>query len=158
MNAIPNFEDALKSYGRFLGEHGHPTEIVWVFREDIWKRSLTSVALRFPSQTKNLVLAKKVFEEGREKGLVEIKAIASLGDKVAATVWFPRFKEEAIQGWDCGMKLVIASPLPSGEIVGHLKWLSFRLSPKFRHYQRFDVWVGTKAWAAAQQAFGADSP
>jgi len=25
-----------------------------------------------------------------------------VGDKVAATVWFPKFKEDEIQGWDRG--------------------------------------------------------
>jgi len=56
------------------------------------------------------------------------------------------------------MKLSIAEPLPSPETVGGFRWLLFRLKPQFRHYQRFDVWVGTKAWAAAQQALGTDSP
>jgi hypothetical protein len=158
MNEIPNFENALESFRRFLTEQGHPTNVFWVFREDIWKRSPDSVALRFPSQTKNLGLAKKVFEEGREKGLVDIHAIATVGDKVAATVWFPKFKGEDIQGWDCGMKPSIANPLPSAEMVGQFRWLLLSLKLRFRHYQRFELWVGTKAWAAAQQALGADSP
>ena len=64
--------------------------------------------LRFPSQIRNLALAEKVFAEGREKGLVDIHAIASVDDKVAATVWFPKFIGEKIQGWNSGMKLSIA--------------------------------------------------
>jgi len=102
MNDIPNFEEAIASFRSFLAEQGHPADIFWVFREDIWKRSPTNVALRFPSQTKNFGLVKKVFEEGRGKGLVDIHAIAAVGDKVAATVWFPKFKEDEIQGWDRG--------------------------------------------------------
>ena len=159
MNEIPNFENALESFRRFLVEQGHPTNVFWVFREDIWKRSPTSVALRFPSQRKSIGLIKKVFEEGRKKGVVDIHAIATVGDKVAATVWFPKFKEEEIQGWDSGMKLSIASPLPSAEVVGQLRWMWFGLQPQFRNYQRVEPWVGTKAWAAAaQQVLGADSP
>jgi hypothetical protein len=158
MNDIPNFEDALTSFRQFLAEQGHPTNIVWVFREDIWKRSPLSVVIRFPSQRKNLALAQKVFDEGRRKGLVDVHAIATVGEKVAATIWFPKFTDEEIQGWNRGMKLSVAEPLPSAEIVGQLRWLLFRLRPQFRHYQRVDLWVGTKAWAAAQQALGADSP
>ena len=150
MNGIPNFDDALASFRRFLAEQGHAADIFWVFREDIWKRSHTNVLLRFPSQTKNLALAQKVFQEGRRKGLVEVHAIATIGDKVAATVWFPKFQDEEIQGWDCGLKLSISEPLPKAEIVGQLRWLLFHLKPQFRHYQRFELWVGTKAWAAAQ--------
>lgn len=57
-----------------------------------------------------------------------------------------------VQGWNRGMKLSIADPLPNAKSVGVLKWLCFRLQPKFRHYQRWEVGVGTKAWAAAQSA------
>jgi len=152
MNDIPEFEDAVASFRHFLAEQGHPSTIFWVFREDIWRRSHIDVVLRFPSQIRNLALAKKVFAEGREKGLVDIHAIASVDDKVAATVWFPKFTDEEIQGWNSGMKLSIADPLPSAKSVGRLRWLCFRLQPKFRHYQRCESGVGTKAWAAAKSA------
>ena len=152
MNEIPDFENAVASFRHVLAQAGHPSNILWVFREDIWKRSHGDVVLRFPSQKKNLALAKKVFGEGRKKGLVDVHAIASVDDRVAATVWFPKFTNEEIQGWDRGMKLSIADPLPSAKAVGALRWLCFRLHPRFRHYQRFDLWVGTKEWAAAQSA------
>jgi hypothetical protein len=155
MNEIPAFEDALESFRRFLSESGKPTNICWVFREDIWKRSPTDVAVRLPSQTKNLVLAKKVFEEGREKGLVEVRAIATMHNRVAVTIWFPKFSGEEIQGWDRGMKLSIAEPLPRANIVRSIQWLLFRLRPPFGHYQRFELWVGTKPWAAAEQPISA---
>ena len=154
MNDIPDFEDAVASFRHLLAEEGLPSTIFWVFREDIWKRSPIDVALRFPSQIRSLALAKKVFAEGRKKGLVDIHAIASIDDKVAATVWFPKFTGEEIQGWNRGMKLSIADPLPNAKSVGRLTWLCFRLQPKFRHYQRCELRVGTKAWAAAQSAKG----
>jgi len=147
MNDIPEFEDVVALFRHFLADQGHPSTIFWVFREDIWKRSPIDVVLRFPSQIRNLALAKKVFAEGREKGLVDIHAIASVDDKAAATVWFPKFTGEEIQGWNSGMKLSIADPLPSAKSVGRLKWLGFRLQPRFRHYQRSEFGIGTKAWA-----------
>jgi hypothetical protein len=155
MTDIPNFEDALKSFCEFLAKQGHPTNVFWVFRDDIWKRSPTSVVLRSPAHEQNLALAQKVFEEGRARGLVDVHAIATIGDKVAATVWFPKLADEESEGWD-GMKLSIAQPLPRAELVRRLRWLLFHLKPQFRHYQRFDIWVGTKAWAASQHALGAD--
>ena len=150
MNEIPDFENAVASFEHFLAEQGYPSKILWVFREDIWKRSSSDVVLRFPSQMKNLALAKSVFGEGRIKGLVDVHAIATVGDVTAATVWFPKFKDEKIQGWNRGMKLSIAHPLPSAKSVSGFRWLCFRLQPKFRHYQRWEVAVATKAWAAAQ--------
>jgi len=156
MNDIPSFDDALESFRRFLAEQRHPNGIFWVFREDIWKLSPDSLLLRIPSRTKNLALAKKVFKEGQRKGLLDLHAIATVGDKVAATVWFPKFEGEEIQGWDRGMKLSIAEPLPEAQLVGSVKWLLFQLKPQFRHYQRFNIWVGTKGWAAAQQPLGTE--
>ena len=158
MNDIPIFEDALGYFRRLLTESDHPTDILWVFREDVWKRSPTDVFVSLPSQTKNLPLARKVFDEGRKKGLVGVHGIATVDNKVAATIWFPKFRGEEIQGWDCGMKLSIAEPLPRAKIVGSIRWLSFSLRPRFRHYQRFELWVGTKRWAAAEPALAADSP
>ena len=152
MNDIPEFEDAVASFRLFLAEQGHPDKILWVFREDIWKRSPSDVVLRFPSQIRNLALARNVFAEGRKKGLIDIHAIASVDDKVATTVWFPKFTHEEIQGWNSGMKLSIAHPLPSAKSVGGLRWLCFRLQPKFRHYQHGEFGVGTKAWAAVKSA------
>lgn len=149
MNNVATFENTVESFRGFLAEQGHPTNIFWVFREDIWRRSTDSLELRFPSQKRNLVLAQKVFNEGQMKGLVSVHAIAKVGDMVAATVWFPKFEGEEVQGWDCGIKLTIAEPLPIANLVGPLRWLWFRLKPQYRHYQRFECLVGTKAWAEA---------
>jgi len=68
MNDIPEFGDALLSFREFLTKSGHPAEIVWIFRDDLWKRSATEVFVRVPSQPENFALAKKVFDEGRRKG------------------------------------------------------------------------------------------
>src|SRR5687768_18023238 len=83
VNDIPKFEDALASFRRFLEECGHSTDIIWVFRDDIWKRSVTEVFVRIPSQQKTFALARKVFDEGRTNGLVDIHAVAIVDDAVA---------------------------------------------------------------------------
>src|SRR5688572_27735660 len=101
-----NFDDAVASLQEFLKENNHPTDVFWVFRDDLWRRSQTDVMLRYPSSARNLVLAQKVFSEGSEQGLVEIHAVAIAGDEVAATVWFPKLPNEQVQGWDCGMKVL----------------------------------------------------
>lgn len=149
MNDIPAFENAVASFQRFLVDEGHPSRILWVFREEVWKRPV-EVLLRCPSQMKNQALARKVFEEGRRHGLVNLDAIATVDDQVAATVWFPKFAGEEIQGWNRGLKLSITNPMPRAKFIGGLRWLCFRAHPKFRHYQRHEVWIGTTAWANAQ--------
>ena len=149
MNDIPNFEVAVQSFRRFLTENGHPAEIVWIFRDDLWKRTVTEVFVRVPSQPERLALARKVFNEGRIKGLVDVHAIAIAGNTVAATVWFPRTDDDEIQGWNRGMKLSISEPLLRAKIFGSFRWWLLSFLPSFRHYQTWERIIGTTAWAAA---------
>ena len=149
MNDIPDFEDALAQFCSFLIENGHSADVFWVFRDDVWKLSPTDVRVRYPSSVESAALAHKVFSEGRDRGLVEIHAIATVADKIAATVWFPKYPNEAVQGWNRGMKLSISEPLPHAKTVGALRWSLLWLLPRFRHYQRAEFVIGTKSWAAA---------
>ncbi|SRR6266498_1213792 len=149
MNDIPDFTSALTQFGRFLNENGYPSEVLWVFRDDVWKMSPTDVCVKHPSSPENFTLAEKVFAEGRERGLVDIHAVAVVADKIAATVWFPKYAHEEVQGWSRGMKLSISQPLPRAKTVGALRWMLIELLPSFRHYQKADTLIGTRAWAAA---------
>jgi hypothetical protein len=149
MNDIPNFADALIQFRGFLGESGHPSAVFWVFRDDVWKLSPSDVWVKYPSSRENTTLAEKVFAEGRERGLVEIHAVAIAGGKIAATVWFPKYAHEEVQGWNQGMKLSISQPLLRAKIVGAVCWSLLRFLPRFRHYQRADSFIGTRARAAA---------
>jgi hypothetical protein len=97
MYDLATFEDAVASFRGFLEENGHPTNVFWVFRDDVWKRP-NDVLINYHSASKNLGLAKRVFDQGREKGLVEVHAVATMGDKVAATVWFPSFQMNRFRG------------------------------------------------------------
>ena len=107
-----NFDEANTELRRFLADQGHPhDELFWVFREDVWKRSASEVFVRYPVSPNNNVLARKVFDEGCERGLVDVHAVATVKGQVAATVWFPKFPEDEVQGWNRGMKLSIAKPL-----------------------------------------------
>ena len=147
MRLQQTFPDAVTSFQNFLKENNHPTDVFWVFRDDLWKRSLTEVLVKYPPSSENLDLAQKVFREGCERGLVDIHAVAIAANRVAATVWFPKFEKEQVQGWDCGMKLSIAQPLLRATIVNPFRWWFFRFAPRFRHYQSFEWTVGTKGEA-----------
>jgi hypothetical protein len=148
MNDIPEFKDAVQLFLRFLTENGQPGNVFWVFRDDIWKRP-GEVLINYRSAAKNTGLAQKVFDEGRKRGLVEVQAVAIVDGSVASTVWFPKFADEQVQGWDSGMKLSISQPLPHAAIVNPFRWFFFRLLPLFRHYQKAEWTIGTKAWAAS---------
>src|SRR4051812_4963897 len=122
MSEIPEFQVAISDFRQFLIREGHADKLVWVFRDDLWFRGPDEVLMRYPLPAGNAPLAEKVYDEGRERGLVEIKAVATSRDCVVATVWFPKFAEEEVQGWSQGLKLVIRQPLPEARIVGRLRW------------------------------------
>ena len=149
MNDIPDFAEALARFRRVLEENGHPSALFWVFRDDVWKLSPSEVWIKYPSSQENIRLAEKVFAEGREKGLVEIHAVAVAAGQIAATVWFPKYEHQEVQGWNLGMKLSISQPLLRAKPVGARRWSLLRFLPRFRKYQKADMLIGTIAWAAA---------
>jgi hypothetical protein len=148
-NDIPEFAEAVERFRRFLADSGHSYDVFWVFREDVWRLSLTDIRGRYPSPSENVALAKKVFSEDRDRGLVEITAVATAAGSVAATVWFPKYPEEVVQGWDRGMKIGISEPLPRARRVGRLRWMLLQCLPRFRQFQREAIFIGSNAWAAA---------
>ncbi len=148
MSAIPEFEIAVGDFRRFLTGQGHPGKLCWVFSDDLWTRGPTDVLLRFPPRA-NLVLAKKVYGEGRERGLIQMLAVATARDYVAANVWYPKHPEEEVQGWSQGLKLSITQPLPPAKLVNRMAWLFVRLTPEYRRYQRSTFSIGSRRWANA---------
>jgi hypothetical protein len=92
MNNIPEFDVALGSFRRFLRENGQPDGVFWIFRDDLWLISLDRAFVRSPPVDSE-ALARKVYEEGRTRGLVSIDAIATNGSQTAATIWFPKFRK-----------------------------------------------------------------
>jgi hypothetical protein len=149
MSDIPHFAEAVEEFRRFLSKEVHYDEVFWVFRDDVFRLSADNLRVRYPTPSVNLSLARKVFLEGRQRGLVEITAIATAARKVAATVWYPKYEHEEIQSWSQGMKLSISQPLPDAKTVGVVRWQLLNLLPSFRRYQRMAFFIGTRKWAAA---------
>jgi hypothetical protein len=149
MSDIPDFPEAIVRFRQFLLTTGHSAELFWVFRDDLWQWSPTDVRVKYPLPVFNADLAKKVFTEGRERGLVEIRAVATVGPKVAASVWYPKYPSEEIQGWSDGLKLTISRPLPEAKIIGNFRWWLLRFLPSFQRYQRMAAFIGSREWATA---------
>jgi hypothetical protein len=120
-----------------------------VFRDDLWFRGPDDVLMRYPLPLGNIPLSEKVYNEGRERGLVGITAVVTTTGHVGATVWFPKFPEEEVQGWSQGLKLAINQPLPVAKVVGGLRWKAFRYLSGYRRYQRHEFGIGSRRWAAA---------
>jgi hypothetical protein len=149
MPEIPQFAEAVIRFEAFLRSEGIPTPIIWAFRDDVWRRSQERVLVRWPVSDGSDALVEKVFAEGRTKGLVEIVAIARGADWTLATVWYPKYEHEEVQGWSEQMKLSISQPLPRATPVGPLLWRLMRYLPGFRRYQASEIWIGSRKWASA---------
>ena len=150
MSEIPEFQVAISNFRRFLFDQGHSSELFWVFRDDLWFRGPSHVLVRWPPPTENKLLAEKVYDEGRERGIVEITAVATASGQVAATVWFPKFPEEEVQGWSQRLKLSIRQPLPAAKVVSSLMWRVVRYLSGYRWYQRNECFIGSRRWAAGR--------
>jgi hypothetical protein len=149
MPEIPEFSEAVRDFQSFLGREGVATRLVWVFRDDLWQRGQRKVLIRWPEPDQTRQLMEKVFAEGRAKGLVEIVALAQTADWIVATVWYPKYESEEVQGWSQNMKLSIRQPLPRAIRVASVLWNAFAWLPSFRRYQRTAFGVGTREWAAS---------
>jgi hypothetical protein len=155
MTRIPGFDEAVADFRRFLGEHGYSGTLWWAFREDLWRRSHHSFVVRTPPHPSSQALAKAVFDQGRSKGLIEVAAVARLPTGLVTTVWYPKYPSEEVQGWSCGMKLSIYTPLPSALPVPRSLWPVVRMLPPYRRYQARECFIGTRRWAA-EQGIGPD--
>ena len=105
MNDIPHFAEAVEQFRQFLAKSGHSDQVFWVFRDDVWQLSPSDVCAKYPPPADNAALAQKAFAEGQERGLVEIRAVATAGQKVAATVRLPKYRGEGVQGWGGGIEV-----------------------------------------------------
>jgi hypothetical protein len=149
MVAIPAFDDAMADFGSFLARRGHPTTVTWLFRDEIWARTRERLLVRWPLPSETPALAKKVYGEGQERGIVGLRAIGQTRQMVFATVWYPKLPEDAVQGWSENLKLSIAEPLARVRRVPGALWVLVRRTPSYRRYQRWESQVGTRKWAAS---------
>lgn len=149
MVEIPIFEEAANDLRRLLRRLGHTDKLCWVFRDDLWLLSPSRGYIRLPLPDCNEVLAQAAYAQGVERGLVRVLAVGEIAGKVAATVWFPKNREEEVQGWDRGLKVSVQTPLVKLAGMGSVLWALVSSLPAFRRYQRLCMSIGTRAWAGA---------
>jgi hypothetical protein len=149
MAELPVFEAAVEQLTAFLSGRGHPVALVWVFRDDAWLRYPRDAVIGWPVRPGAPALAKQVYEQGRLRGIVGVDAIAQAPQMTFATVWFPKFPEDEVQGWSRNLKVTIQDPLLRAKLVSRLAWFAIRCTPSYRRYQRSSQFIGTRRWAGA---------
>jgi hypothetical protein len=146
---LPDFAAATDRMRELLVSHEHPSTFVWVFREDICWITPATILLRPLTQRDTADLSRRIYEEGRAKGIVEIRALARTRDAVAVTVWYPAQLINQVQGWNRGLKLSVSEPLPRARSIPAIAWFGVRHSPWYRRGQVRRSWVLTRKWATA---------
>jgi hypothetical protein len=149
MAEIPEFDDAVHDLEKLLLELQHPTSINWIFRDDLWCPRMERMLIRWPVREGATELATMVYEQGRRRGLAEVRAIAKSDEKVFATVWFPKFPEEEVQGWNRNLKVSVSSPLIEAALISKFSWSVLSLAPGFKRFQASYPFVGSRKWANA---------
>ena len=149
MIEIPRFESAVRDFMDFLSSLGHPAAVVWVFRDDIWRRSRDRAFIRWPVPRGARVLVEHVYDQGRTRGIIGVHAIAKARGMTFATAWFPKFPEEEVQGCSAGLKLSIADPLADARLIPSPFWPAIRWTSSYQRYQALECTIGTRKWAAA---------
>jgi hypothetical protein len=147
MDEIPGFDDAVRQFKAFLVQQNLSPSLVWVFREDFWQQSPSRAVMRWLPPEQNGRLAKKVYSEGRAKGLVEIVALAPSGEQTNATRWYTKFLGDENQWWAQGLKFTISEPRPVATRIPRIAWVFAWWFPRFRNYQRRACFIGTRSWA-----------
>jgi len=142
---MPDWEAALDRFRLFLDAAGHPTSIVWLFREDFYSPSLSRHFVRWPLPDSNGELARGRYEGARRRGHgvgfraqfgVEGESTTAASLFVPAELW----RDAAHAGGELGISA--AAPLPSATPVrNRLAWWLHRKTGAYRLNLRqgFDI-------------------
>ena len=151
MKEMQDWRPVLAELKMRLAAKGYPTDLWWIFRDDVFKLSQPPRMLCRRPARDNASLAEQVFNKGRTRGLVRIVAVARFGKRTAVTVWYPELSGEDQSAWNKGAWIKIRNPLPRGLWVPRLLWPFLQLTPCYRSYQRDGWGIGTRQWASQRE-------
>jgi hypothetical protein len=149
---IPEFHTAVLLLREFLAEQDLPTDVLWIFREDLYFADWQTVYARTCALPGHIRLAETVFQDGRKQGLVEICGLFRTQSFVGATVWYPRNRSEQVQGWTQGLKISVREPLRFAKpIRSSTLWRFHQCRPKYKRYQARECFVHLRSSVSIQQ-------
>jgi hypothetical protein len=143
VDQLPTFGDALAQLRCLLGEHGLPTDVAWVFREDWYSTGPSSHRVIWPLPRENEDHARCLYDSGGDRGLVELQAVFFVDESSVVNVFAPDTHE--IQGWNRGLRLSIRQPFTSaGAVRAAGLWRWHRITPGYRRFQRLEPFVSQR--------------
>jgi hypothetical protein len=147
-----SFAEAVIEFKEFLKENNLPTDILWVFSEDVFSRNIklfeTDFWLKLPLPKENEKFAAKHYKIGQQKNLgVGLSAFALCEDKICCSLIIPTDKEDSEYLFMSPkyLKFSFVSDLPVAKAVKNtFRWTIFKLLP-FRYRKgNFLVYLESK--------------
>lgn len=132
-----SFELAVEQFREFLADNGLPTELLWVFKEDVFCKNGdtygTDFWLKLPLPDENEKIAKTLFKIGKTRDLgIAISGYARCEGKICCGLILPLNEEEFgyMMMSKQYMKYTFVIDMPEAKAVkSTLKWKMFSLFP-----------------------------
>jgi hypothetical protein len=144
MEPLLQFDEAVVRFGQFLDEQDCPAKIQWAFRDDWYSTGPSSHHVAWPLPANNEGGARHLYDAGRDRGLVELRAVFFVSETCVAIVVAP--ERDEIQGWNRGLRLSIPQPFTDARPVrSRTVWFWHRITPGYRRFQRHSAFAPLRA-------------
>jgi hypothetical protein len=136
-----SFTQAVAGFKEFLKENNLPTEILWLFSEDVFSRNVKYYEKEFwvkpPLPEENETLAEIHYKIGQQKNLgIGLSAFALCEDKICCSFIIPKDEEDSEYLFMSPkyLKLSFVIDMPTAIAVKNpFRWFLFKLFPfKFK--------------------------
>ena len=147
-----SFSEAVEEFRKFLANNDLPTDICWVFRENVFSRNTefyeTDFWIKLPIPYENEKLAEIQYKIGQKKGLgLSISAFAICKNQVCCSLIIPKDQEDSEFLFMSPeyLKFSFLTEMPIAQVVNNsLQWTIFKLLP-FKYKQgNFLVYLQSK--------------
>ena len=107
---VPAFPDAMRQCRDFLTGQNLPSDLLWVFREDVaWRKRRIFVRQPLPAENERLV--ESLYESGRRRDLgIRLEVLCLLGSRPCCYVWLPKDQTDAEYALLLMSKFIISVP------------------------------------------------
>ncbi len=147
-----SFAEAVAQFKEFLKGNNLPTEILWVFSEDVFSRNVkfyeTDFWLKLPLSEENEKLAEKYYKIGQQKNIgVGISGFALCEDKICCSLIVPKDAEDSefLFMSPKYLKFSFVNDLPIAKAVKNsFRWTIFKFLPFKYRRGNFLVYLESK--------------
>ncbi|MFN0139740.1 MAG: hypothetical protein ACKVQW_06600 [Pyrinomonadaceae bacterium] len=142
-----SFDEALDDFKEFLSGQGLPTELVWVFREDVICQR-ERVIIKTPVPAENEALAKACYELGQQRNFgINLHAFCLLESRPCCYIVLPEdgIDAEHMLIPKVAVKYSVLSNLTKAEpVLNPVKWHTLRLLNRKSAVDGFNEYIPSK--------------